>query len=59
MPIGAGEAVRTEPVEYDGPGEILREFDRSGQMIGMEILSARQLLPPRFLDGVVRHSQGV
>ncbi len=30
VPIGPAEAVRTEPVEYDGPGEIILDFDRAG-----------------------------
>jgi uncharacterized protein YuzE len=52
--IGSGDAVRTEPVEYNGPGGILLDFDRAGQMIGVEILGARELLPRRLLDGAVR-----
>jgi len=57
VPVGRGEAVRTEPVEYDGPGGVLFDFDRAGQMIGVEILGARELLPVGFLDGAVLPGQ--
>jgi hypothetical protein len=41
-------------VEHDGRGGILLDFDRAGQMISVEILGARELLPGRFLDGAIR-----
>jgi uncharacterized protein YuzE len=42
VPIGPGEAVRQEVVKFDGPGagEIILDFNRSGQLIGIEILDA-------------------
>lgn len=54
VPIDSGEAVRQEVVEFDGPGDIILDFNHAGEMIGIEILNARALLPRQLLGDAGR-----
>jgi uncharacterized protein YuzE len=48
--ILAGDAVRTypcDPIEVDGM--INLDFDRDGRLIGIEVLGAKNKLPPELL----------
>ena len=44
---------RTVPVA-DAPGMINLDFDRSGRLIGIEVLPATQHLPPELLEQAER-----
>ena len=47
-PIGPGEVASTV-VGDDEAGAVNLDFDREGRLIGIEILAARQHLPPGML----------
>ena len=46
--IGRGDAVRQVPCDPEMTDVIL-DFDRDGRLIGIEVLSAKDLLPPEIL----------
>jgi uncharacterized protein YuzE len=55
VPIGAGEAVRTVPVDADRlEGFINLDFDEHGRLLGIEVLNATRLLPAGVLDHAER-----
>jgi uncharacterized protein YuzE len=50
--IGAGEVERTVPcAPIEGGGEINLDFDRTGRLVGIEVLSASSILPWRLFEG--------
>jgi uncharacterized protein YuzE len=49
VPIGPGE-VATTVVGDDEAGSVNLDFDREGRLIGIEVLRARQTLPPQVIE---------
>jgi uncharacterized protein YuzE len=47
--IGSGEAVRQEVA-----GPVILDFDRSGHLVGIEVLRATKFLPQEVLDAAER-----
>ncbi len=48
--IGPGEAVKQETTG----GPVILDFDRSGRLIGIEVLNASEFLPQEILDNAER-----
>jgi uncharacterized protein YuzE len=49
--IGAGKALKTYPCDPEAVGGTINlDFDETGQLLGIEVLGARRLLPASLLS---------
>jgi uncharacterized protein YuzE len=49
--IGRGDVAESAPCGSElGAGDVIADFDRSGRLLGIEVLNARETLPPEVLD---------